>query len=205
MSMLGTGIAAVVAGALDGLGASADTAAGRNWDTPGVGFDGPVLAWGFAPAVQIATLGTGVVAQVQGIKAARGLTAAGAGMIARAIAFKLAQRGGGVPTQGFRHSAFDPPGMSREDRVASEFGGRVSAYRQPPFVDYDNQDTVASEFGGRVSAYLADGTNVPAGEPQNSYVSNFGYLADGTNVPKGVPQSHYVSTYGFTADDGPPG
>lgn len=202
MSVIGSGVTAVLAGVLDGLGASRDQNAGRHWDTPGIGVTGtPVLDYGWAPGVQIASLVLGIAAQNLDKDWGRGLTAAGAGMVSRAVAYKIAQKGATqaqgytapnprdpqshyVSTFGFRQPPFVDYEASYEGGAGDRFGGRVSGYRVPPF----------DELGGRVSGFIPP--PVPPGTPGRSEVSNnFGYHAPNPDEP----ESHYVSTYGALA------
>jgi len=219
MGALGSGIAAALAGALDGLGASRDQNAGRHWDSPGITATGlPLLDWGWAPAVQVGSIAAGFGAEQAGFEWGRGLFGAGVGMVARAFAFKLAQRGAN-PTQGYVDVDWRQPpnpvapGTPGRSYVSNNFG-----FRQPPFDTYDNgvpdgtQVDPAANFGGRISAFRqpAFSTDSSAPAPYGHYdnpqdADEFGgrisgarrrQLADGSNVPPGSPQSHYVSTYG---------
>ena len=149
MASLATLLAAALGGGVDGFAASGDTQAGRHWDSPGVGSGGGVvMEWGLAPVAQLGEVGLGaaMVATGTGTDFGRGLVMSGAGLISRALFFKLAQyrEGTAVAVQGFR---------------------------QPPFPS-DSSDP-ATRLGGRISGYLADGSNVPPGHPQSHYVSTF--------------------------------
>lgn len=102
--------AAGVAGVLDGFAASVDTKAGRHWDTTGMSLTGgPIVEYGWAPAVQAGAIVVGLAAGMVGGRGGamedigRGLTVAGTSMIARALAFKFAQRNAAspMPTQGY--------------------------------------------------------------------------------------------------------
>ena len=150
MANLAALLAAAIGGGIDGFAASGDTQAGRHWDSPGVGSGGGVvMEWGLAPVAQLGEVGLGaaMVATGKGEDFGRGLVMSGAGLISRALFFKLAQHreGTAVAAQGFR---------------------------VPPYASYDNPAGV-DRFGGRISAYLADGSNVPHGHPQSHYVSTF--------------------------------
>jgi hypothetical protein len=184
MSAVGSGVAAILAGVLDGLGASRDQNEGRHWDSPSASLLGmPNLEWGWAPGAQMASLVFGIAAQLNGWDWGRGLTAAGAGMAARAATFNIAQKGA-AKAQGYLADGTNvPPGAPRSHYV-STYGG-AHGFRSPPF----SSDDPATQFGGRISAARVP----PFDDEFGGRIS--GYLADGSNVPPGVPQSHYVSTY----------
>jgi len=162
----------------------------------------PLLEWGWAPAVQVGAIAGGEAAEQAGFEWGRGLFGAGVGMVARAFAFKLAQRGA-TPAQGYvdvdwrqppNPVAPGTPGRSyvsnnfgfrqapfSQDSSAENLGGRISGHRAP-YDHYDNPQDF-DEFGGRISGarvrQLADGSNVPAGTPENHYVSTYGGFPPG--------------------------
>jgi hypothetical protein len=87
---------AVAAG--DGVASSADVNAGRSWHSGSVSYVGaPNIDWGWAPAVQVVTLGTGIVSSAMGIPGGRALYCTGLALMSRAAAFYLAQRGQASP------------------------------------------------------------------------------------------------------------
>ena len=88
-----------IVGALDGMAASRDLTQGRTWDTTGIGANGtPVIAYGWAPAVQIGSAVVGAAAVSTGSDWGRAPLFVGVGFIARAIALKVAQSRQAVPT-----------------------------------------------------------------------------------------------------------
>lgn len=98
-------VGASVLGAIDGLAASADIDAEREYTTTGVslGFS-PILAWGWASGVQTAMIALGAGAMLSNHPEVGEVPfVTGAALVARALTFKLAQRGQAVPaaTQGF--------------------------------------------------------------------------------------------------------
>ena len=203
VSAIGSGVTAVLAGVLDGLGASRDQNAGRHWDTPGIGLmGGPVLDWGWAPGVQIASLVTGIAAQAMDMEWGRGLTAAGMGMAARAAAYKVAQRGA-TKAQGYvdvdwrRPPAAVPPGTPGRSYVSNNFGYAAPDPRLPQSHYVSNYGEVAA--GARVPAFDPPGLDQFGGrisaQRRGAFDTEFAYTAPDPNEP----QSHYVSTYGALA------
>ncbi len=88
-------------GALDGYAASADAKAGRQWASPGISYIGaPVLAWGWAPAVQVGAVVTGIALEAAGQNGSTPLVG-GAILMARAGALTVARRNKPVSVQGY--------------------------------------------------------------------------------------------------------
>jgi hypothetical protein len=96
--------AAAILGATDGVAASADTIAGRHWDTTGMSLSGgPIIEYGWAPATQAAGALLGTALLVTGHRdAGIGFLGGSVTLMSRAFGFKLAQRRSATPapTQG---------------------------------------------------------------------------------------------------------
>lgn len=96
---IGGAIVAALIGALDGLAASGDTLAGRSWNSPGMGTaGGAVLAWGWAPLVQLSAIGLGAGGVLQGLPTELALYA-GTALLSRAGTLQLAQHGRPTPAR----------------------------------------------------------------------------------------------------------
>ena len=161
---INTAIAAAIGG-LDGLAASRDASMGRSWNSPGLATTmAPVVGWGWAPVVQIGSLGVGAAAATMGQDWGIAAMCAGAAAFTRAAAFRLAQGRSStpIPAQGM---VARPATM----RPAYPGGG------------YDNSwdPTSTGVGGGPGNAYMGGpidaATPAPGDSPGNGYVRGLRY------------------------------
>src|ERR1035441_3432350 len=82
-------VLAAAIGGLDGLASSRDATKGRSWNSTGLSTAGaPVLSWGFAPAVEVGSIGVGAAAATMGRGWGTAVMCAGAASFTRAAAFQ---------------------------------------------------------------------------------------------------------------------